>query len=229
MLTLTSNNGGETTLSLRYSATEPIVAVGSLNVDVSSTYIVDAARWASDAAYADEHPEAIIQSAPFSGSLEGVGALPPTAAVSSMAVVQRASAGLSGGVEIIVAQQSFADAGRTTLIAPQAELVFFGDAITPGVLALDAGELGASGSAALFVLDLPEGGTPCVAAVAHLAQGLVSSAVDTTSAEGGRLALSISDVPLFLPTNTPVGDVSPAIIQAGRTTCVEPEVVVDGE
>ena len=189
---------------------------GSIDVDFSSSYILDGTMVEHDD-YVAAHPSAISRSPAFTGAFGGAWgttlSIPGESSGFSRSHAVYASHYPSregDAPHVFVLQESWLEdyqgTGDRFPLDPWVRMFVNPDAIEEGRVEVQPG-----GRISVEVIDLfPLSLGFCVDAVAMGGQVEVTEALDTTSAEGGRIAIVGRDLLLYHPTETPMGDLSAA-------------------
>jgi len=196
-------------------ADTPAGPYGTVDVSFSSAFIFDFTR-RTETGYIQSHSDDGVQVTPtaFSGSYGSSATIPGADAIMTQSMAFHVPEDTYPPF-VAVIQQSFSDM-IGTITAPTVELDFTSDSFSTGIMAIDV-VVGAG--ALLTVFDIPAPGTSCVAAVGMYGAIDVTTAVDTTSTEGGSVAFEGADIPLYHPTDTPRGDISAELEAAGLEIC----------
>ncbi|MBI5543271.1 MAG: hypothetical protein HY901_05245 [Deltaproteobacteria bacterium] len=175
-------------------------------IDFTTPYLLDFAQL-NDQAYQQAHQNGFIQGAAFTGTYTSTGKAIPPAGSSTIALGAH-GAGQNPFVGVI--QQSVSG---QTVVNPIVQMQFYSDTITPGANPIGLTE---SDKAMLFIMD-SQGSSSCIAAIG--VGSINVGAAGNTTAEGGSISFTGSNVLLYHPTNTPYGDISAQITAQGETVC----------
>lgn len=176
------------------------------SVSFNTTFILDGTRTQEDA-YINAHTNAFQMGAAFQGHY-GLTSKPiPPASTDTFTVAFHMPQSGQYKASVIVEQQS----GSGSYVNPMIEMQFFTDVITTGTT-----KVGVSvGSKAAIVVVNYLTSDMCALAIAEGTLE-VTTAVNTTSPDGGQLAFHGSNLPLYYVKETPYGDLSG---QLGMATC----------
>lgn len=175
---------------------------GTIAVNAVFNYIYDGDSDVNTQIQADS--SGVISSSVFTGSYAATDKpIPPTAAGAqtlSLALHYAVSGANPATVRIITQVRT-----QTGIVNPMVQLQFPNDAITTGTVPLDGGQPG-SGRAALVNSTGPN--TICLLAYAFGGSVTVTAAAGTNQVSGGSISLNGTGIPLYYPTETPLGDLS---------------------
>jgi hypothetical protein len=193
---------------------EPAPIYGSMDIDFSTPFILDGQRM-SDAAYQDAHPNALIQEAAFGGAYGASSAIPSAGADATLAYAYHSVAAGSYPAMITIGQQS-SDAGGD-VVNPLAALWLWFDDIAVQDYPVDPM---ADRIVQLIVYEvMSDGESMCIIAYGIGGTLRVSAASNTAAQDGGTLAMTARDIPLYYPTETPLGDLTASILEGGYSVC----------
>lgn len=199
---------------------EQLTAYGNLDVDFTTGYIYDGPMWEMDLDYRWEHfTEGVVRDPVFTGSYGDGNEVPDADTASSITHAEHRVAAGGNPAFVTVVQESFGDAAWTVLSNPDVRLEFASDVIEPG--SYELGPPGDPDHARLYLYDVlgMETLQICILAVTCDGAIQVTEATSTTAIEGGTLSLSGSDIELYHPSSTPLGDLRDRITALELTVC----------
>lgn len=187
---------------------------GRLIISFSTPFILDEDR-INDPTYLEQHQDGILESAAFTGSYGAGRSMPPAGADVTVSFAARAPANASYPDRVAVNQQS---SDGADFVNPLANLVLFFDDIEVGEYPVDISSVDRSIQLMLYNV-LSDGSSSCVLAMGVGGFLQVTEATGTTAVDGGTLAVTASDLPLYYPTETPLGDMTESIQEGGGEVC----------
>ncbi len=174
---------------------------GTVAVNATFNYIYDGS--ADIQSQIQAHPQGVVMGSVFTGSYGTTNKpIPPTAvgATTISLAIHRPASG-SDPAMVVAITRVWTSSG---VVNPLINLAFRTDVIAPGVYSMDARE--SDGFVALTNETGPD--TSCLLAISFGGSLTVTSAVSTDQPSGGSIAFNGSDILLYHPTETPVGDIS---------------------
>jgi len=193
---------------------------GTLNVSFSTAFIFDGARFFADATYQSDNWAAGVTETPTAtGSYGTALPIPGASGNHHISFAQRLVADANRGDHLELDQRSFVEATYDTAANPNVRIIFPSDDVQAQDYEVDAGDLADSVSPWVFVFNQVTSLSICVLAVASGGTLSVTAAESTTATDGGSLTLQATDLPLYHPTNTPYGDITPDILSLGILVC----------
>ena len=195
---------------------EPAPLYGRLDIDFSTPFILDEAQL-GESTYMDAHPNAIIQRAASTGSYGTSRSIPSAEAETTMSYAYQSVATDPFPARVTVGQQSADGDGNN--VNPLVGLVLMFDDIAVRDYPV---ELTGDEQIQLLVYNVtaPDGSSMCVIAIGIGGNLRVSAASNTSAQDGGTLAMTATGLPLYYPTETPIGDLTESILAGGYTVCV---------
>ena len=190
---------------------------GAVDISFSTSFIYSGALLDGGGSYRWDHFDSAVQS---SGALTGIfddsAPIPPSGAYEtfSYAIHYENS---PGDWRLNVQQSSFTDSTHDTEMYPEGRIAFPTDNLTVGELPISLP--GSNQANAVFIYLVTEGSTDtCVHAFAYGKLLTITQATNTTADDGGQLAFWAADVPLYHPTQTPLGDITQELAAATDLT-----------
>jgi len=187
---------------------------GTLNANFTTNFIFDYDQL-SNSAYVQAHISGAMQTAAFTGTYSTGKTVPGSTATTTVAYAAHIPAEGTAPAAVMVYQDSCVDPQCNTGADPQVRLLFANDTITTGALPVD---LTVATSPMLLLMNFP-GSTGCVLAIGHGGSISVTTATNTSAADGGSLAFTGAALPIYHPTGTPLGDISGELTGYGLTIC----------
>lgn len=191
---------------------------GVLEVGFWSSYILDGQRL-GEAEYMESHADDVFTSDThhaFEGSYGSSSSIPAAAAALTRSMAASFPARDGKPAYLGIMQESWADQEGTMPANPWVELDIMGDSIPVGNY-----EIGFGGDAQFLLTVLSEAGSDsCVLAVGM--GGYIEvpfSAIDATAPGSESIYLSSGGIPIYHPTDTPLGDISTELAAEGRQVC----------
>jgi len=197
---------------------EPVIGYyGVLDVGFWSSYILDGERL-NEAEYMESHSDDVFTSGTlhaFEGSYGSGNTIPAAAAVETRAMAARFPAIGDKPAYLGIIQESWVNLEGTMPANPWVELDIMSDSIPVGDY-----EIGFGGGAQFVLTVLNEAGSDsCVLAVGmggYIA--VLFGAIDVTPGSE-VIFLGSAGIPIYHPTDTPLGDISTELAAEGRQVC----------
>ncbi len=176
---------------------------GTVAVNATFNYIYDGT--ADIQSQIQAHPQGVVMGSVFTGTYSSSNKpIPPTAAgATTLSIAVHRPASGSDPAMVVAVTRVWTGSG---VVNPVTNLAFRTDTITPGVYSMDARE---NDGLVALTNDLGNN-TSCLLALSFGGSVTVTSAVNTDQPSGGSIAFNGSDILLYHPTETPVGDISDA-------------------
>jgi hypothetical protein len=193
---------------------------GTVDISFSTSFIYDRELLNAGGSYRWDHADRAVQR---SGALSAVfhdsTQIPPSGAQETLSYAIHYQ-NRPGSSRINVQQSSFVDDTYSNELYPQGRIAFLSDDLTTGdrLPIMLPGSNQDDGVLVYFVtVGLTES---CVHAFAYGEWLDITLAANTTADEGGQLAFSATDVPVYHPTATPLGDITQGVADAaGLAVC----------
>ena len=198
----------------------PIEPFGMLNADFATPFIMDGEVFMDPdlgPAYTVDHPEALVLGDSFTGTYGSGMLVPSPTAVFTGSYVCLYKSDEPDAPEplVTVYQDSCTNEQCTAVANPLVRMFIPTDDIVPGPMTVDV----ATEDDVMLILINSNMVTGCVLAVGIGGTITVTEATDTTEQEGGTLAFTGSDIPLYHPSTTPHGDLSSMFALEGLPAC----------
>lgn len=193
---------------------------GTLTMSFTSGFIYDGARFFTDGVYqSDNWAAGVVETPVATGAYGAELPIPGPMATATISFAQRFVADENRPDHIEIDQRSFQEGTYENAANPNVRIIFPGDDLEAQDYEVDSGDLAQSVSPWVFVYNQITPLSFCVLAVGSGGTLAVTAAESTTALDGGTLTLQITDLPLYHPTNTPYGDITPDLNPMGMLVC----------
>lgn len=185
-------------------------AYGTLQIKGDFPYILDYEKVNNDPNYLGSYPNGVLASAVFNGYYGLTSKPVPSKAAQSNYSLAIHYSDTQGNIIAIIQQSG--DASQT-FVNPMVQMVFASDYIPVGQMKIDPAT---ANNPALYLINYTNLDS-CILAIAFGGVLNITKSVNTTASEGGQLAFNASNVKIYYPSETPVGDISGQL--AGTKIC----------
>ncbi len=175
---------------------------GTIAVNATFNYIYDGDSDIQTQIQANQ--TGLVMSSVFTGTYAVDKPIPPTAsgATTLSLALHQAASGSNPATIRVVTRVALSNG---TIVNPMVQLRFPSDVIVPGSVSTDAAQ---QGTAVVALLNSTGPNTYCLLAYSFGGSVTVTAATNTNQVSGGSLAFNGSGIPVYHPTETPIGDIS---------------------